>query len=76
MNRALYHTATSDSTGHFMLRNVAPGNYKVFAWQTIPAGAYFNSNFLAKYEARGHAVAVNEKSAPKSEKILIIPAEP
>jgi hypothetical protein len=75
MNRALYHTATSDSTGHFMLRNVAPGDYKVFAWQTIPAGAYFNSNFLAKYEGRGRPVAVNEKTAAK-ERLLVIPAEP
>src|SRR5262249_50303837 len=74
-NRALYHTATSDSTGHFTIRNIAPGNYKLFEWQTISNGAYYNSGFLAKYEDRGHPIALNEKT-PATEQITVIPNEP
>src|SRR5262249_46039772 len=32
-NRGLFRTVTSDSSGRFTIRNVAPGEYKLFAWE-------------------------------------------
>jgi hypothetical protein len=51
-NDALYYMSRSDSTGAFSIRGIAPGNYKVFAWDVMPPGAYTNAAFLEKYEER------------------------
>ncbi len=62
-NRALYHTATSDVNGKFTIHNIAPGGYQLFSWQqSIPPGAYLNSDFLRKYEDRGRFINVIAKS--------------
>ena len=71
----MYHTATSDSTGHFTMRSVAPGSYKLFAWQSVPAGVYYNAMFLAKFEERGRIVAVTER-ATATEQVTVVPIEP
>ena len=57
-NPALYKTATSDATGKFTIRGIAPGTYKLFAWDSLQNGAYQNPAFLSKYEERGRAVNV------------------
>jgi hypothetical protein len=74
-NRGLYRTVTSDPSGRFTMRNVAPGEYKLFAWEGVTNGAQFNSGFLAKYESRGRRVAVSEKSTA-TEQITVISTEP
>jgi hypothetical protein len=52
-NLALYNTLRSDSTGAFLMRGIAPGEYKLFAWDYMPAGASANAAFLEKYEEKG-----------------------
>jgi hypothetical protein len=52
-NSLLYKTARSDAQGRFVFLNLEPGEYKVFAWETIPSEAYLNAAFLAQYEERG-----------------------
>lgn len=74
-NRALYRTATTDSTGTFAVRSLAPGNYKVFAWQTVANGAYYNPRFLEKYEDRGQPVNLDSR-ATVNKSLVAIPAEP
>jgi hypothetical protein len=54
-----YFTAISDQNGQFTLSNVPPGNYKLFAWEDIPAGAYQYPDFLRRYEERGQSINVN-----------------
>jgi beta-lactamase regulating signal transducer with metallopeptidase domain len=74
-NRALYHTATADANGKFTLKNLAPGAYQLFAWQqSIPAGAYFNAGFLARYEDRSRTVNVVGKSTT-TEQITAVPLQ-
>jgi hypothetical protein len=55
---ALYYGATADGVGAFVMRGVAPGDYKIFAWESLPAGGYLNADFLKKYEDSGRAVTV------------------
>jgi hypothetical protein len=57
-NPTLYKTVSTDATGNFTLRGIAPGQYKLFAWQSVPVNAYQNSTFLAKYEERGQPLTV------------------
>jgi len=57
-NRLLYRTAVSDSSGHFKIAGIAPGDYFIFAWQNMPEGAYFNEWFLSRYEDAGKKVSL------------------
>jgi len=56
----LYKTTTTDQYGHFTLRGIAPGDYKLFAWENIEAGAYQDADFLQLYEERGETLRVVE----------------
>jgi hypothetical protein len=55
-NSWLYKTIRVDASGEFRLSGVAPGEYKLFAWENLPNGAYRNAAFLAKHESRGLSV--------------------
>jgi beta-lactamase regulating signal transducer with metallopeptidase domain len=74
-NRALYHTETSDANGKFTIHNIAPGGYQLFAWQqSIPSGAYLNSDFLRKYEDRARFINVIAKTT-SGEQINAVPLQ-
>ena len=74
-NRALYVSATSDAYGRFSLRGVPPGDYRVFAWESIPTEAYVNAAFMAKHEERGKPVHVGQQGTVNTE-LTIISAVP
>jgi hypothetical protein len=58
-NSLLYRGGTaSATTGEFRIADIAPGEYKLFAWQTNTAGADQNAEYLARYEARGRSITV------------------
>jgi hypothetical protein len=72
-NLALYFPTTSDASGRFVIRGVPPGDYKLFAWESIPPFAYQNSAFLAKHEERGRIVHVGQGGTVNAE-LNVIPA--
>ena len=53
--------------------NLAPGQYKLFAWDGVPTGAWMNADFIAKFEERGTAVTVNA-GVRQSAQVKLIPA--
>jgi len=55
-----YRQAVSDLLGRFAMRNIVPGDYTLFAWEQIDRGAYFDPEFLGRYEDRGKAVHIDE----------------
>src|SRR5205807_6163475 len=57
---ALFKSSTTDQFGHFTLRGIPPGEYKLFAWDDIEPGAYQNPDFLRPYEQKGKSVHVDE----------------
>jgi hypothetical protein len=56
-----FQDAATDQYGHFLLKDVAPGEYKVFAWDDVEEGAWFDPDFLKKCEKFGEAVTVKAK---------------
>jgi hypothetical protein len=70
-NSQLYKSAVSDTNGNFSMGGVAPGEYKLFAWDSVPDGAWLNSNFLEPYEGRGQTVIVG--SGESSTELKLIP---
>jgi len=58
-NPGLYWNISTDATGNFSLRGVAPGEYKIFAWPGSVNGAFYNSSFLARFEESGQPITVS-----------------
>jgi hypothetical protein len=56
----LFKAATTDQSGRFNMRDVAPGDYKLFAWESVDNFGYFEPSFLAPYEQLGKTVRVDE----------------
>jgi hypothetical protein len=55
-----YRTATTDQRGSFVLKDIAPGEYKVFAWEDIEAGAYMDPEFRKPVEGKGERINLKE----------------
>ncbi|MDQ6700720.1 MAG: carboxypeptidase regulatory-like domain-containing protein [Acidobacteriota bacterium] len=72
--RYRYKTATADQAGKFKLAGIAPGDYKVFAWEDIESGAYLDSEFIKAVEERGQAFSIKE-NAHESAQLKLITAE-
>jgi hypothetical protein len=70
-NPALYKTTTSNAMAHFTLRGVPPGQYKLFAWESVPNGAYQDPTFIAKFEERGRSITVNASNTTTAQVTLI-----
>jgi 5-hydroxyisourate hydrolase-like protein (transthyretin family) len=70
----LFKAATSDQYGHFELRGIAPGDYKLFAWEELESGAYQDPEFLKRYEEQGQPLHV-EENARLPAQLNLIPAE-
>jgi hypothetical protein len=68
----LYKTGTSDQAGAVMFTGVAPGDYKVLAWEDVPQGAYLNADFLQPYEERAQSVHV-DRTGSVSAQVKVIP---
>jgi len=63
-------TAVSDTAGRFEFQNVPPGNYKLFAWDSVEPGAWQDPDFMRSYESRGIPVHIDE-GASASQNIAI-----
>jgi len=55
-----FRVTSTDQYGRFSLRGVAPGSYKLFAWDEVPMGAYFDPDFLGLVEDKGRVVKVDK----------------
>jgi len=53
------YTSTDDA-GHFQMKGIAPGDYKLFAWEQADRGSWQDPDFVAKYESLGKTVHVDE----------------
>ena len=70
-NFVLYRTAVSLPNGTFNLTGVAPGSYRLFAWQSVTSGAWGNAAFMRRFEDRGLPVLV-EENATKTVRLQVI----
>jgi len=55
-----YKTARTDTTGQFFMQGIAPGDYKIFAWEEIEDGIWMNADFMRVDETRGKIVHIEE----------------
>jgi hypothetical protein len=57
-----YKTANTDQSGHFIIKGVAPGEYKMYAWEDVEEGAYEDPDFMKPHESDGQAVSIKERA--------------
>jgi hypothetical protein len=67
-----YRKTVTDQSGRFTLRGIRPGDYTLFAWETVEGDAYYNSDFLKSYEERGSVLHLSEGNR-KSLQLQVIP---
>ncbi|MCS7023346.1 MAG: carboxypeptidase regulatory-like domain-containing protein [Bryobacteraceae bacterium] len=58
-----YKTTTSGEDGQFTISNIEPGQYRVFAWKDIEAGAYMDPDFLRPVEGSAEIVSIKESAS-------------
>jgi hypothetical protein len=69
-----YKTALASDDGRFAFHNLPPGEYKIFAWEEMEAGAYLDPEFVQPQESKGEAVTVREGDKLNVQ-VKLIPAE-
>jgi hypothetical protein len=52
-NTMLYSSARVEASGQFTVNNIAPGKYKLFAFEGVMNSAWMNPEWLSKYEDSG-----------------------
>lgn len=60
--RDLFQTAVSDASGRVNLTGIAPGDYKVFAWENVIEDSWEDPEILRMYDSRGQAIRLNDTS--------------
>ena len=62
----------TDSSGQFRFRGITPGEYTLFAWDSVETGAWQDPEFLGTYETQGTPVHIAEGES-QSIRLVVIP---
>lgn len=66
-----YRTASTDQSGNFTFSRVNPGEYRVYSWDQIENGEWFDPDFIKPVESKGAAVSVRE-GTPSTVQVTMI----
>jgi len=76
-SRPFYKNANTDAAGHFTIRGIAPGSYKILAWDQVNSNAVmYDPDFLRPYEGAGTMLEIQPKGKHTADLRLIINKEP
>jgi hypothetical protein len=71
----LFKEATTDRNGGFTIAGIRPGDYKLFAWDDVEPGSWWDPEFLSHYEEKGERVKI-EANGSLGVNLRLIPANP
>jgi len=69
----LFRAVTTGPNGRFTIPGVPPGDYKVFAWESIESNGYFDAELLKRDEAKSQRIKIQE-SDKATVTVKMIPA--
>jgi protocatechuate 3,4-dioxygenase beta subunit len=69
-----YQTTSTDQYGNYTLKNIAPGEYRVYAFDTVEFQAYMDPEWLKPFETKGEKVSIEENAKP-SVQLRLIPTQ-
>ena len=62
-SKSLFKVAKTNPEGHFRMQAIAPGSYKLFAWEDAdPSQVMYDPDFLKPFDAQGESVEIAEGS--------------
>ena len=67
----LFKFATTDQYGKFSLPSLAPGDYKLFAWDSVEMGQWMDPDFLKPYENKGKSITIKENAKETADMELL-----
>jgi hypothetical protein len=70
---SFYRYASSDGEGHFQIKGLTPGTYKLFAFEEFDPQSIQDPEFLRPFEQAGIPVTIREGANPP-QKLSLIPA--
>jgi hypothetical protein len=69
-------TAMSRPDGRYSVSGVAPGNYRLYAWEETPGGTvYDDPDFLKLYESQSVKISVSENDRQRVDVTVVKPKE-
>ena len=66
----LFRQFETDQHGRYQIKAVPPGEYKLFAWDDVEPGIWWDPDFLAIYEKNAEPVAIK----PGAREVVKLPA--
>jgi 5-hydroxyisourate hydrolase-like protein (transthyretin family) len=69
-----YSSTSSDQYGNFSFNRVIPGEYRIYAWEDVQTGLWYDPEFMKTYEGKGESASAKEGS-PVNVKLTMIPAK-
>jgi hypothetical protein len=63
---------TTDQNGHYVLRGLTPGKYKLYAFDPVDAGAFYDSDYMAAFDSKAETLEAAEGSKLMHDLQLII----
>jgi hypothetical protein len=57
---SLFHYTNSDESGEFTLHGIAPGSYKIFAFDRLKAQAWWDPAFMKRIDSLGKPLEIHE----------------
>ena len=69
----LYRVASTGADGRFTFPSMPVDDYRLFSWDSIPNGEYYDPAFIRRYETSGTVVHVAE-STTQEVSVRLIPA--
>jgi hypothetical protein len=67
-----YQQTSTDQYGNYTLKNVAPGEYRLFAFDTIEYGSYQDPEWLKPFESKGERISVKENDKQTVQLKLVV----
>jgi hypothetical protein len=67
----LYRSAKTDDAGRFRFKTIVPGDYRVYAWETVQEYAWMDPDFMRTLENKGEPVSIPEGS-PQAVQVTMI----
>jgi hypothetical protein len=71
----LNKSAIADQDGHFTLTGLAPGGYRLYAWEETQSGLLQDPGLAKPFEPKSVSVSVDESSAARVELKVLRPED-
>jgi hypothetical protein len=69
-----YHDMATGQDGRFFFKSVAPGEYKLFAWEDVEPGAWLDPDFIKPLDDKGQSVTIRADGQETAD-LVAIPAD-